>query len=99
MDYKMYEKITFSFMGLTYICLLFNVTIFFENFLASIFSLIATITCRIYYIKKLNILCHICPKSELVTGEMDKCIGMSFVGPIMLGGPAVFFLVSGLLDI
>lgn len=95
MNYKIYEKIAIIFTGLTYLCLLLKIDFVFENFMASLFSLIAATACRIYYTKKIKILCNMNPRTEKIRENISKCIGMSFVGPIMLGGPAVFFLVLG----
>ena len=95
MNYKIYEKIEFISIGMTYICLLFKVDIIFENFLASVFSFTAAIACRIYYTKRIRVLCKMSPRTEEVEKNISKSVGMSWIGPILLGGLAVFFFTLG----
>ena len=94
-NHRTYEKISAIFMILTYLCLLFRIDLIFENFLASVFFLIAAISCRIYYTQENSILYKINPQTKEIKEKIDKNIGMSYIGPIILGGPAIFFFILG----
>lgn len=71
-NYKAYEKISVIFMGLTYFCLLFRVDLVFENFLASVFSIIAAISCRTYYTMENRILYKKNPQTKEIKEKIDK---------------------------
>ena len=94
-NYKAYEKISVIFMGLTYFCLLFRVDLGFENFLASVFSIIAAISCRTYYTMENRILYKKNPQTKEIKEKIDKNIGMSYIAHIIIGGPAIIFFILG----
>lgn len=96
MNCRTYEKLAIIFIGLTYLCLLFKIDVIFENFMASVFSLAAAVACRVYYTKKIEILCKVNPRTEKIGKNISQNIGMSYVGPIILGAPAIFFLIAGI---
>lgn len=95
MNYKIYQKITYLCMALGYICLVLKISVIFENFLGSIFYLIAAITSRIYYTKKVNILCNTKEANEEIKKKINQNIGASFVAPLLLAVPAIIMLICG----
>ena len=96
MNYRTYDKLAIIFMGLTYLCLLFKIDVVFKNLMASIFSLAAALAWRVYYVKKIEILCKVNPPTEKIRKNISQSTGMSYVGPIILGAPAIFFLIEGI---
>lgn len=83
-------------MALGYICLALNVSVVFENFLGSLFYLSAAITSRIYYTKKVKILCNRKESNEETKKKINQNIGISFVAPLLLGVPAIIMLICGM---
>ncbi len=96
MNYKVYKKVTYIFMAIAYVCFLFKVSIVFEDFLGSVFCLLAAITGRIYYTKEIKILRRIKEPNEDIKKRINQTIGVSFVAPLSLGIPAVVLLIYGI---
>lgn len=98
LSYKVYKIITFIFIILAYICFNFNVSVVFENFLGSLFSLVAAITSRIYYVSEIRELCGLKEQSFEVRRKIQQTIRASIIAPLMLALPAIGLLMYGLFD-
>lgn len=83
-------------MFLAFICGIFNITIFFDDFLFSIFSLVAAIFSRKYYIGKVAELRKIEDPNEEIKKQIDSNIGISYVAPIMLALSPAILLYYGI---
>lgn len=92
MSYRKYRKFTYACLLFAFVCGIFNITIFFDDFLFSVFSLMAAVFSRKYYTGKVEELRKIKEPNEEIKRQIDANIGVSYVAPLMLAVSPVILL-------
>lgn len=97
-SYKKYQKFTYVCMFFAFVCGIFNITMFFDDFLFSIFSLMAAVSSRKYYTGKVEELRKIKEPNEEIKKQIDSNIGVSYVAPLMLALSPVILMYYGIFE-